>query len=337
MASPLKIGCSYFGNYHLRHVKTDLVELKEIGFNTLTIPLSENDLQFYKQTVAEIVTLGKEMDFEISIDPWGIGKVFGGEAYSWFVAKYPSECQILEEGSTVPYACPNSRSFREYLSEWLHFASSTQADYILWDEPHLYIPGWAGETKGTWACHCRTCQKSFRNLMGYKLPKTINEDVRTWQITVLLELLSKLNTLTTHLGKKNQIILMPNAEDKPGGISWERLGELEHLSIFGTDPYWIWDKKDMASYVREYSRKVFDICQNHSWEPQIWLQAMKIPAGKENEMVQAMGICQEEGIRNISFWGYDCCRHISYARCDNPDVAWKVLCQGIKDIQAPYR
>ena len=30
----------------------------------------------------------------------------------------------------------------------------------------------------------------------------------------------------------------------------------------------------------------------------------------------------ECGIRNIAVWGFDACRHISWIRPDNPDLAW---------------
>ena len=333
----LKIGCSYFGNYHLRHVKTDFQELKETGFNSLTLCLSEHDLQFYKQTCIEMVALAKDLEFEVYLDPWGLGKVFGGEPYSWFVAKYPSECQVLEDGTQVPHACPNSKAFREYVSEWIHAACSTQADYLLWDEPHLYIPGWAAPSKGTFACHCRTCQKNFRNIVGYKLPKIMNDDIKNWQITVLLDFLNYCTQLTHTQGKKNIVIFLPNIPGKHGGISWDRVGELNHLSMFGTDPYWVWDKQELEPYVRQFSAHIKSICDAHHWEPQIWLQAMDIPAGLEDDMVRGMQLCMDEGIRNIQFWSYNCCQHISWVRCGNAELGWKKICDAVKMTQDKYR
>jgi len=329
----LKIGCSYFGNYHLRHVRTDLQELWDTGFNTLTIPLSENDLQFYRQTMTDIISIAKDTGFEIYLDPWGLGKVFGGEAYSWFVAKYPSECQVLEDETRVPHACPNSKIFREYLSEWILNAGETQADYILWDEPHLYIPGWAAPNHGTFACHCRTCKKQFRNLMGYNLPKVMNDDVMNWRIGLLINLLNYCTDMASRMGKKNIVCFLPNIPTKPGGISWNRVSEIDHLDVFGTDPYWIWDNQPLDTYVREFSRKVKTISDANNWEAQIWLQAMKLPAGHETDMAEALKVTLDEGIRNVSFWGYDCCRHISYIRCENPDLAWNSLCKTVREIR----
>lgn len=328
----LKVGCSYFGNYHLKHVKEDFKELQKIGFNTLTLTLSEHDYQFYRQTLGEIIELAKENKFEIYLDPWGVGKVFGGEPYSWFVAKYHSECQVLEDGTVVPHACPNSPAFREYMNEWITFACSTSTDYILWDEPHLYIPGWAGDTKGRWACHCIYCRKKFKTKYGKALPKILDEKIELWRESILIDFLSYLTTLTHQKGKKNNLILLPSLKEKQGQISWENIHTIPHVSIFGTDPYWQWDKQELKPYVSKFSNKVLKICKKNNWEGQIWIQGFKIPTGHEKEITQAFSVALESGIRNISIWAYDCCKQISWVRCDNSDLAWKMTCDTVRKL-----
>jgi len=332
----IKLGCSYFGNYHLRHVKTDFEELKRDGFNTLTIPLSENDFQFWKQTVFDIISLAKDFGFEVYTDPWGVGKVFGGEAYSWFVAKYPSECQILEDGTRVPHACPLSTGFRDYLYQWLDGVGHSETDYVLWDEPHFYIPGWAAPSKGTWACHCPRCQQNYLNQYGVTLPLHTSPQISHWKSSILIEFLSDLCQINSTLNKKNALILLPNHPSKAGSIPWEDIHHIKKVDVFGTDPYWIWDKQPLESYVSDFSQKTLYIANRNLWEPQIWLQGMMIPSGQEWEMERALELTIQYGIRNISFWGYNCCHHISYTRCGDPDLAWDTLRQAVRKAAEKY-
>lgn len=326
----LKLGCSYFGNYHIKHVKKDFKELRNIGFNTLTLTLSEHDFQFYRQTVNETIAIAKENKFEIYLDPWGVGKVFGGEPYSWFVAKYHSECQVLEDGTVVPHACPNSPAFREYMKEWITFACSTSTDYILWDEPHLYIPSWSGDSSTRWACHCKYCQIGYKTKYGRTLPRKINKTIKQWREAILLDFLSYLTTLTHQKGKKNNLILLPSLKKKEGQISWKNISNIPYISMFGTDPYWHWDKEKLEPYVSNFSRKVLRICRKNNWEGQIWIQGFKIPAGHEREIAQAFSVALESGIQNVSIWAYDGCRAISWVSCDNPDLAWETVTAYIK-------
>ncbi|RKX53392.1 MAG: hypothetical protein DRP25_00415, partial [Thermotoga sp.] len=121
----MKYGVSYFGNRILKHVEEDMKELKEIGFDVIVHTFSENDHKFYFRTMKDIVKLTRDLGMEVWIDPWGVGGVFGGEAFSNFLIENPSEWQITNRGRAVGSACFNSPKFREYMKRWLEAAVET--------------------------------------------------------------------------------------------------------------------------------------------------------------------------------------------------------------------
>lgn len=51
-------------------------------------------IKMKKGTAKDIIKEAHKLDMEVYIDPWGLGKVFGGEAYSNFIAK---NIDVMEE------------------------------------------------------------------------------------------------------------------------------------------------------------------------------------------------------------------------------------------------
>ena len=48
-------GCSYFGVRILRHVRRDLADIAARGYTAVLHTFSENDLAYYRGTMADIV------------------------------------------------------------------------------------------------------------------------------------------------------------------------------------------------------------------------------------------------------------------------------------------
>lgn len=73
MAQDIRFGTSYFGNRMLRHVKTDMRELADQGFNYVLLTFSEFDLQFHRENMADMVRVAREAGLEVHLSPWGSG------------------------------------------------------------------------------------------------------------------------------------------------------------------------------------------------------------------------------------------------------------------------
>ena len=101
------VGCSYFGVRIARHVERDLDDIVRRGFTGVLHTYSENDLAYYRDTMKKIVEASHARGLEVQMNPWGLGRTFGGEAESRFVTMNPDACQVLDDGRRVAAACLN--------------------------------------------------------------------------------------------------------------------------------------------------------------------------------------------------------------------------------------
>ena len=104
MTTTARAGCSYFGVRVPRHVQRDMTDLAARGYTGVLHTLSENDLAYYRETMGELVAASHRAGLWVQASPWGLGRTFGGEAESRFVAFHPDECQVIDDGRRVPAA-----------------------------------------------------------------------------------------------------------------------------------------------------------------------------------------------------------------------------------------
>lgn len=319
----MKTGVSYFGNRSIKHVAEDMKDIASSYCTFVVHTFSENDFQYYKETMRNIVKISHEHGLEVYLDPWGIGGVFGGEAYSALVARDLSIRQIRNDGESVPCACLNQPRFREFLKEWAQTAVSFGADYIFWDEPHFYIPGWFGEKGGTgWTCYCPVCKEKFYQRYKQDIPKDkLTPELKEFREESILDFLQDMSDAVVSYGAKNAVCMLPSDETS----RWEKIAAIKSLSVIGTDPYWIGPKKDVKEFVSHYSKEINRIATKYNKEGQIWVQAFKIPSGREEEVGIAIDTAIKCGIRNIAVWGYEGCAVMSHLSCDNPELVWKII------------
>ena len=83
------LGSSYFGNRIPRHAARDMQALRRQGFARVIHTFSENDLAYYAETMGELAAASHDAGLEVLLDPWGVGRIFGGEAYSNWIAEQP--------------------------------------------------------------------------------------------------------------------------------------------------------------------------------------------------------------------------------------------------------
>lgn len=320
-----KFGVSYFGNRVREYVQKDLEEMAKIGFGYVVHTYSENDWLYYEQSMAEIVADSKEVGMDVVLDPWGVGGVFGGEAFSQMVYKNPSLSQVMANGDWAPSACFNNPGFREQILKWIKSSANLGADGILWDEPHWYIPSWYGREDpkdGSWVCHCKHCESKYYSIHGESLPLALTNEMNAFLDLSLFNFVDWATAETKKQGMNNSVCLIPNEAYSSGIQNWERIIALPQVDTFGTDPYWLAHKQPINPYVEKYAKKVKELCGEHNKEAQLWVQAFTIPSGHESEVGEATEILLDNQIKNIGFWGFNACNHMSKLRPDNPKKVW---------------
>jgi hypothetical protein len=111
-------GVSYFGVRSPRHARRDLEDIAARGYTAVLHTFSENDLAYYRGTMAEIVAASHTLGLEVQMCPWGVGRTFGGEAESRWVTFHPEACQVLDDGRRVATGCLNNPAYRAFCKEW---------------------------------------------------------------------------------------------------------------------------------------------------------------------------------------------------------------------------
>lgn len=84
---------------------------------------------------------------------------------------------MLSDGTLLMQACPNSEIFAQHVEGWLDRAAEAKAQYIFWDEPHLFFDNGMGGANPRWACRCPKCQEQFAAIYGYAMPVEFTPDV----------------------------------------------------------------------------------------------------------------------------------------------------------------
>ena len=321
----VETGTSYFGVRDPRHAERDLDRFVDEGLSAVLHTFSERDRSYYRDTMADIVAAGAARGLTTYVNPWGVGRVFGGEALSEFIGRRPEARQRLSTGSALPAACFNHPEFREYVRGWVEDAVGIGADVVFWDEPHWYIPEWHGDSvpEGAWTCRCDACRERYRDRYDEAMPAAETEQVAELREDSLVEFLEEMMALVRERGARNALCLLPDAHPEHGIRDWRRLAASDHLDVFATDPYWAGYGEDPETYVRDATETVVDLAGEHDLESQIWIQGFGLDADATGAVRTATRTALEGGVDSVFAWGWDGCRVISDIACEDPEAVWR--------------
>jgi hypothetical protein len=327
----MKITSSYFGNRILSHVEEDMEYLSEEGFTGVIHTFSEEDLKFYSKAFKDIVKVSHDADLDVDLDPWGVGGVFGGEAFSAWIAENPDYMQVSRDGKPRPLACLNSPDFRKFMAGWIEKAVETGADGLFWDEPHLYIPR-RSDSQQSWTCTCKLCSMLFREKYGHDFPNEKTPEViefRNWSMTSFL---SEMVRIADGTGIRNTVCILPDELGGAETANWEDVASIRGIDIISTDPYWTFTNENVGDFVKKYCVKIIELASRYNLESQIWIQGFRIPSGREDEIRIAIETVAGEGIRNLAIWGFEACAQISSIACENPELAWETALKAFQKV-----
>ncbi|KKM71093.1 hypothetical protein LCGC14_1434080 [marine sediment metagenome] len=334
----MKLGASYFGNRILKHVREDMEKMLDDGCNFVVHTMSEHDIVYHSQTMVDIVKASKEVGLEVFLDPWGVGRVFGGESFSTFVKQYPESRQRLSftEGEIkVNKACLNAKAFRDEMLHWIELAAKTGADGVFWDEPHLFygeLTELFGKSRKIWGCTCHRCKDVFKDNYGHEMPLDFTDDVAEFRENTILNFVEYLSNISSKKGLKNAICVFPKKEPKYGIYQWEKIVKMKNIDIFGSDPYWFSYDKGVGDFVGEISREVVQLCNKYRKEPQIWIQGFRVPEGREEEVSTAIKVAYDSGVKNIATWCFEAGACMTYISSDCPEKVWNIISRKYKEL-----
>ena len=315
----MSAGVAYFGSRIPRHVAGDMEQLARRGFTGVLHTFSENDLAYYRDTMADLVRASHEAGLEVQINPWGLCQMFGGEAESRFTSHNPEVGQVLETGRVTPSGCPNNPRVRAFVREWIDAAVDTGADRIFCDEPHWVHPEHFGLPAEHWGCRCRHCTERF----GSELPVELTEDVLAFREDCMVDFVRDFVEHTAAQGARPVVCLLPLTGGVHGITDWSRIAGLRGLDTFGTDPYWKAFGQPAEPFVREYARRVKMLGAEHGVTPQLWIQGFRLDAAEVPDVRRAVRAAREEEIEDLWTWAFEACGHMSALAGDDPQAVWQ--------------
>jgi N-acetylmuramic acid 6-phosphate etherase len=297
-------------------------DLAARGYTGVLHTFSENDLAYYRDTMAEIVAISHAAGLTVLASPWGLGRTFGGEAESRWVAFHPEECQVLDDGRRVAAACLNSPAYRDFCKEWADWVLECGVDSVFWDEPAWVVPAHVGiDDAERWTCRCDRCAERF----GSPVPGELTPEVRRFREESVVDFLREVTDCVAAHGGSNTICLLPATEGTQGLAEWDEVAALPALATLATDPYWKhWDEA-AGPFVRRFARLLRETADRHGVSAQLWVPSFGLDRQDIRELEAAVAAAREEGVDDLWTWGYEACRHMTHLATPDAPLVWDAV------------
>jgi len=328
----VRFGVSYFGVRDPRHARRDLDEIAEAGFRAITHTLSEHDLRFHADDVARLVEESRRRGLEVALDPWGVGGLFGGEAYSERALVDLDARQVDADGTSVPAVCPSSAAAGALLRRWTDTALAMEPDWIFWDEPHFYL-GAFRDGPAAPCCRCPACREAWRRDHGGRdeLPPEGRPELAAFRTASLRGLLERTIAGSASGRTRHALCLLPRGEFAGAGSDdWSAFASVRGLARLATDPYWMDRPVDPAEYTRRHARALRELCERTGHEMEVWVQGIRIPAGREQDLLRATEAAVECGAALVSYWSFRGTERMATLACGAPDAAWSAMKEAVR-------
>lgn len=328
-------GVSYFGVRNPQHFQRDLDDIARLGFTYIVFTFSENDHRFYQGSVAACVRLTQERGLRAYVDPWGVGGMFGGEAFTERGAWDLEGQQRRSDGRPLPLLCPNSDAARTYLRRWIDtVADVLHADAVFWDEPHFYLPFGEARAQGLWACCCARCRERFTAAYGEPFPGVETPDVRRAKQAAIADLLGEVTTAAGAKGLRNIVCLLTDPDTLDDLESkWQPYAAMAHIDVLAADPYPLFYGRDVAT-TRVFCDVLQRLGDRYGKATQMWVQGFRVAPGMEPLLGQEMRLMAACGIRDIAMWSYLATAYMPSHACARSEQVWRVFTQTMAELGA---
>jgi len=300
-----------------------MADLAARGYTGVLHTFSENDFAYYRETMAEIVAASHAEGLYVQASPWGLGRTFGGEAESRWVAFHPEESQVLDDGRRVAAACLNSPAYRDFCKEWADWVLECGVDSVFWDEPAWVVPEHVGvDDPARWTCRCEHCAKRF----GGPVPAELTPEVTRFRQESVVGFLRELvGHVVSRRGGANTICLLPATEGTQGLADWDEVAAIRGLATLATDPYWKHWGEPAGPFVQRFARLLRETADRHGIGAQLWVPSFGLDRDDIPDLEAALEGAREEGVDDLWTWGYEACGHMSHLATPDAPLVWEAV------------
>jgi len=299
-----------------------MADLAARGYTGVLHTFSENDFAYYRETMAEIVAASHAEGLYVQASPWGLGRTFGGEAESRWVAFHPEESQVLDDGRRVAAACLNSPAYRDFCKEWADWVLECGVNSVFWDEPAWVVPEHVGvDDPARWTCRCEHCAERF----GGPVPAELTPEVTRFRQESVVGFLRELVGHVVSRGGANTICLLPATEGTQGLADWDEVAAIRGLATLATDPYWKHWGEPAGPFVQRFARLLRETADRHGVGAQLWVPSFGLDRDDIPDLEAALEGAREEGVDDLWTWGYEACGHMSHLATPDAPLVWEAV------------
>ena len=305
---------SYYGLGYVEHNRADFREMRAHGCTTVILAVTEFDMDFWFPSIDKIIAAAHEEGLKVLLDPWGIGKYFGGEQVSLFLQNNIHSRQVSAySGEVLNAACFNTNSFRDYFQNFvLKLARETHADGFFWDEPHYALPkSYASITGGAgddWACRCPVCQKKFLDYYGYEMPKFMNDDVKQFRWREALFILEDTSRKIKEINPKYEITCCVHATlnsyyvtELRGYDQWDRVASCPYFDVFSTT---IINWSLPQSFFVDITKRMVAMAKKYGKKSERWIMNYNARPADFKQMDDVVDLYESLGVDSLAAWTY---------------------------------
>jgi hypothetical protein len=325
-------GVSYYGVMYPDRALLDFDEMLDHGCNAVLFALSEFDWWFWRPNVSGLISAAHDRGLRVYVDLWGWGKTLAGEPPSLFLTRNPEHRQHAASGNVYNAVCLNYKGFRDFLVKSIsEIATETEVDGFFWDEPH-----YANWHDPDWACRCPLCNDLYSEETGEPMPRELTPDIVAFRerraigfITVLSQAVKEANA-----GLDVVVCLLPTQSALIGITDWEMVAPIPEIDVLATDPYWFhagMNRNSGLEFFRTTGGKAVKLAEKYGKRSQLWLQAFRIPWGRESEISEAVNITAELGADSIFAWPYRGGEG-SYLESEDPGEVWETIGEAYRRV-----
>ena len=305
---------SYYGIGYVDHAEKDFKEMIEHGCTTVILAVTEFDFDFWLPNISKIVDCAHTLGLKVLLDPWGVGKYFGGKQVSLFLQNNIHNRQVSAlTGEVLNYACFNTNSFRDYFQRMcLTLARETNADGFFWDEPHYAFPksyasitGGAGED---WTCRCPVCMKKFQDYYGYEMPRVMNDDVKQFRWREALFIIEDTSRKIKEINPKLEITCCVHAtlngyyvSEYRGYDKWDMVASSPYIDVFSTTII-SWDLP--FDFFRSITERTVAVAKKYGKLSERWIMNYYKQPSDFEMMDKVVDLYDSLGVDRLGAWTY---------------------------------
>jgi len=204
-------------------------------------------------------------------------------------------------------------------------------DGFFWDEPH-----YANWNDPDWACRCPICTDLYEKEFGKQMPRELTSETISFRERQAVKFLASISRAVKETNPRIgvTVCLLPTESPLIGMTDWDKIASISEVDVLATDPYWFhagMDRLEGLEFFRKIGGKAVELSKRKGKRSQLWLQAFRVPRGRESELKEAAKIANELGVDSLFAWPYRGGEG-SILESDDAKTVWRVLGESFREV-----